>query len=38
MRFHFFCFLILAPFSISFSSFFEDPSFRWGEILLIGIF
>jgi hypothetical protein len=36
MMFHLFCFSILTPFS--FSSFFEDHSFCWGEILLIGIF
>jgi hypothetical protein len=33
MRFHLFFFSILAPFS-----FFEDPSFCWKEIPLIGIF
>ncbi len=38
MRFHLFCFSILAPFSFSSSSFIEDPSFCWGEIPLIGIF
>jgi hypothetical protein len=39
MRFHLFCFSILAPFSFSFFFFFpEDPSFCCGEIPLIKIF
>jgi hypothetical protein len=37
MRFHLFCFSILTPFFL-FLLFFEDPSFLWEEIPLIGIF
>jgi hypothetical protein len=37
MRFHLFFFSILTPFFL-FLLFFEDPSFLWEEIPLIGIF